>query len=361
MSKQQNKQQLLWQALQKEELIQGDFKEPESLESPWFIKVLLAFSGWFASLFIFGFFILILQGLVDNIAACLIVGIGLIALAYNVLKNTLNAFLEHLMLSFSLAGQALTVWGLFIGNHYALVLPIWIIIFVLQSVLSVIMPHYVHRVCSAFFASVAFVICLYILGMSAIAPAILLLLIVFLVLNEWRSVKWQPTFEAISYGIILLLILLKGSYVVGLELSYWLDKIVLESIRYDYLDKVLLLFTMLYLVLTLMSRSEHHFPLKTKWVIIAATACLCLLSIKVTGITVGFALLILGFSNSNKVVQGLGIISLLFYISSYYYLLSLTLLDKAGVLLMMGVFLLAIRYVLLKWLKPMKEGANDAV
>ena len=361
MKIQQTQQQMLWQRLQEKALVNGEFQPAETLHSPWFIKLLLACSGWFASLFILGFFLLILQDLVENSAVCLVVGSGMILMAYQMLKNKPSEFLEHLMLAFSLAGQALLAWAIFIIDNTVFSVFPWFAIFIIQSSLSLIMPHYIHRVCSAFFASIALTICFHYLQLSAFTSASLLLLALFLVLNEWRSVKWQPACEAISYGIILLLIPLKASYIIGYDLAYWLNETTLEHSWYYYLDELLLLFTMLYLIVTLMQRSQHHFPFNTKLAIIGATICLCLLSMQASGITIGFALLILGFSNSNKVLQGLGITSLLFYISSYYYLLTLTLLEKSAILLMMGLFILAIRYALLKWLNPMQINSDSSV
>lgn len=371
MSTQQPKQQRLWQQLQDKDLVSGEFQSTQEIESPWFIKLLLAFSGWFASLFILGFLLLTLQDLVENGIICFLVGAVMITMAYNVLKNNPSEFREHLMLAFSFAGQALIAWAIFIYDSHPSDLLLWFAILVMQSSLSLVMPNYVHRVCCAFFASIALAICLYYLHLSAITSAMLLLLVLFLVLNEWRSVKWQPAFEAISYGVVLLLIPLKASYIIGYDLSYWLNESRLQPSWFYYLDELLLLVAMLYLVITLILRSQHQLPFNTKLVIMGATIGLCLLSMQASGITIGFALLILGFSNSNKLLQGLGMISLLFYISSYYYLLTLTLLEKSGILLIMGLFILAIRLVLLKWFDPIQvdpvklgstpQGDNDAI
>lgn len=376
MNAQQTQQQILWQQLQDKALVNGDFQSHETQDSPWFVKCLLAFSGWITSLFIFGFFLLTLQDLIDNSSVCLAVGFGMVLMAYQILKNKPAEFLEHLMLAFSLAGQALIAWAVFMIDNSAFYLFPWLVIFSLQSILSLLMPHYIHRACSAFFASIALTICFHYLQLSAFTSASLFLLALLLVLNEWRSVKWQSTFEAISYGIILWLIPLKAFYAIGYDLAYWLNETTLAPSWYRYLDELLLLFTMLYLVITLLSRRQHSLSFNTRAAIIGATICLCILSMQAPGITIGFALLILGFSNSNKILQGLGITSLLFYISSYYYLLTLTLLEKSAILLVMGLFILTVRYALLKWLNPIqlnsiqiksmtlatkKQGDNDAI
>jgi uncharacterized membrane protein len=70
-------------------------------------------------------------------------------------------------------------------------------------------------------------------------------------------------------------------------------------------------------------------------------------------------IMLLGFSASNRILLGLGIIALLFFVSSYYYLLDSTLLVKATTLLSVGVILLGTRWGLSKLL-PGVKGAQDA-
>jgi len=359
-------QQDIWQKLQEQSIVKGELSASDKIKTPWFIKLLLAFSGWFASLFIFGFFLLILNELIENSIACLLIGAGLIFIAYHTLQKKHSEFLEHLMLACSLAGQALIAWALFITESTTFSVFPWLALFILQSALSLFMPHYIHRACCAFFASLAFTICLYYWHLSAFTSASLLLLVMVLILNEWHSIKWQPIFESISYGVISLLILLKATHAISYDLSYWLNESAVSHTWYAYLDELLLIFSMIYLILTLISRSPTVFPIKIKRVILIATIGLCLLSMQASGITLSVALLILGFSNSNKLLQALGLTSLLFYISSYYYLLTLTLLEKSGILLIMGIFILIIRYVLLNWFKivlipPTIKGDKHAI
>ena len=80
---------------------------------------------------------------------------------------------------------------------------------------------------------------------------------------------------------------------------------------------------------------------------------------EVQGITVGIVILVLGFSGANRVLLGLGSVSLLFYISSYYYLLDTTLLDKSLSLFIVGLVLLIIRW-LMSHILPIKKGTRHA-
>lgn len=352
-------QQRLWQQLQQRGLVSGEYQTPETLNSPWFVKVLLAFSGWFASLLIFIFCLLLMQDVIDNNIACAVIGCGFIMLAYTLLKKTSNEFVEHLMLATSLAGQALIAWALF-ANNDGLSSPFisCFILFSLQGLLAVLMPHYVHRVCSALFASIALVICFHYLNISLISSTILLFSASFLILNEWRFGKLQRLFEAISYGIVLVIIPLQASTSLGYEISYWISEHDNGPIINHYLDQILLILVMLYILLSLLKRSDFDLPLNKRLILIGATICFCLLSMQAPWITVGLAILTLGFSNSNRLLQGLGISSLLYYISSYYYYLELTLLQKAASLCVLGLFLLLIRALILKFVQS-NRGVND--
>jgi uncharacterized membrane protein len=354
-----NTRQKTWQTLQKKNLVSGQYQSTETLSSPWFVKLLLAFSGWFASVFILGFLLLTLHDVIDNSIVCLLIGAVLILLAYTLLKNNPHEFLEHLMLAVSLAGQALIAWAFFANEWLGSPLISWLTLFVLQSLLSVFMPHYVHRVCSALFASIALVISFHYLNIPLMSSATLLFSVTLLALNEWRFPSYQIPFEAISYGIVLVLIPLQTSTSLDYKISYWLTEHNNNQIINRYLDETLLMLVMLYLVLTLIKRSAFHFTLIHCITIIGATLCFCLLSLQAPGITVGFAILVLGFSNSNRILQGLGVSALLYYVGSYYYFLELTLLHKAASLLIVGLFLLLIRFLLIKFASPLNVGVDD--
>jgi uncharacterized membrane protein len=354
-----NNRQKTWQKLQTKELVSGQYQTTDTLSSPWFVKLLLAFSGWVSSLFILGFFLLTLNDVIDNSIVCLSIGVALILLAYTLLKNNPHEFLEHLMLATSLAGQALIAWTFFANEWLDSPLISWLTLFALQGLLSAFMPHYVHRVCSAIFASIALIISCHYLNISLVSSATLLFTVTLLVLNEWRFPHFQIPFEAISYGIVLVLIPLQTSTSLGYEVSYWLNEHNSNQMINHYLDEILLMLVMFYLVLSLIKRSTFHFTSIHRITIIGTTLCFCLLSLQAPGITVGLAILVLGFSNSNRILQGLGISALLYYIGSYYYILELTLLHKAASLLIVGLFLLLIRFLINKFASPLNTGIND--
>ena len=69
----------------------------------------------------------------------------------------------------------------------------------------------------------------------------------------------------------------------------------------------------------------------------------------------GLLVMLLGFSNGNRVLVGLAIASLAIYVSGYYYLLEVSLLHKSGVLLATGGMLLGIRWLLLRHVLPQER------
>lgn len=68
--------------------------------------------------------------------------------------------------------------------------------------------------------------------------------------------------------------------------------------------------------------------------------------------------MLLGFASSNRVLLGLGVTSLLFYISSYYYTLEATLLVKSRTLLIVGLLLLAARWLMTRVIAPASEARH---
>jgi len=99
----------IWEDLRKARLVVGDEPERRDVESPWYVKTLLAFSGWLASIFVFAFLGVAFSSLLDSAPACFVVGGLMIAGAFHILKLPKSEFYEHLGLAISLAGQALII------------------------------------------------------------------------------------------------------------------------------------------------------------------------------------------------------------------------------------------------------------
>ena len=89
---------------------------------------------------------------------------------------------------------------------------------------------------------------------------------------------------------------------------------------------------------------------------LAGAVMLAVFSLKIPGIPVGVCIILLGFAHGNRVLTGLGIGSLLLYLSTYYYSLNQTLLVKSQALAICGAVLLLLRW-LLHW-SLQQDGKN---
>ena len=129
---------------------------PAQLQTPWFVRVLQAFSGWLAALFLLGFIAMGVVFVVESSAASMGLGAAMIGAAYGLFSRARSDVLEHLALAISLSGQLLVAWSL-VTWWEASPDSLWILLgwslFGLQCVLALIMPSLVHRTFSAFAAS----------------------------------------------------------------------------------------------------------------------------------------------------------------------------------------------------------------
>lgn len=347
----------LWATLQQAGLVQGDAPVPEQQESPWFVKILLAFSGWLASLFLLGFLGAGFHGLLRSVVASSVTGSLMIGVAYLILRIPKNEFIEHVGLAVSLAGQALITWSLFDGLHDK---AAWISLALIQVGLAVVMPNFVHRVFSSFIATYSFSMALVQFGAPYIFSSIVMFIVAWLWLHEFNYPKHIRKIHAIGYGSVLGLILLKGFTVFGIH-HYFIWR--MGRFNHDlwiqpWMAEVLAGVVMIYVVWQLLQRMGHRLSDPVAVTALVGTVILSAVSVKAPGITVGMMILLLGFAGSNRVLMGLGIVSLLFYISSYYYLLHATLLAKSGTLLVTGIVLLLARWILLKLIHQEKETTH---
>ena len=349
----------MWAILLQAGLTEGAVPETGKLASPWYVKVLLAFSGWLAALFLLGFIGAGFKFVFRNSTAAVIIGGMMIGGAFIILRVPRNEFLEHLALAVSLAGQALVVFALFDistpNNEIA-----WLLVGLLQVPLAVVMPNFVHRVFSSFVAAVSFTMAQNFQGWPYFVSGVVMLLAAACWLNEFRCPSQMRRIRAIGYGLVLALIQIKGTALLGYRMGWRLaQNQPPESWTQPWIGEVLTGAVTLYVVWQLLQRYGQGIADRISITALLGTLLLCTVSIKVQGITVGMVIMLLGFAGANRVLMGLGIAALLFYISAYYYLLESTLLAKSRTLLAVGLVLLSLRWLMLNII-PVKKEAKHA-
>lgn len=336
----------MWLLLQESGIVQGEQPAKGLSSSPWYVKALLAFSGWLAAIFILGFIGAFFQYVFRSSSVAGVVGMIMTAGAFFMLRISANEFAEHLGLATSMAGQALIVYAIFgFSNHNGI--SAWLLLAILQAVLAVSMPNFVHRVFSSLVAATALAMAFNEMHIPYIIGGLVMFGASFCWLNEFRYPRQMQKIRAIGYGLVLALIALKGTALFAYrafgevffqdhgfaEAQPWLGEIIIGAVT-------------IYVVWSLLQRYGQPMKGRLAMTTLLATLLVCSVSIKVQGITVGMVIVCLGFSGANRVLLGLGIVSLLFYISSYYYLLDATLLAKSQSLLVVGIILLFVRWLM---------------
>jgi len=343
----------VWKLLVKHDLIEGEVAENEP-ESPWYIKLLVSISGWFGAFFLViflgGVFGLILGRNIEDFSLLLLfMGGGLIFFAYISFKGKQNDFLEHFMLALSIAGQTMVIASLFFMFENKLDTGIIFVIVIFQAFLMWTIPNYIHRILSSIFMTLAFSYYCYSVNEPLLPLILLIFVVAWLWMNEFHFSE-RKKMEAIAYGQTVALFLLKYTLMGS---AYYL------FLAFDYKDTLfnfwwvesITMLTLLYVLWMILKESQKKYDIKTILLLLGAVVLLGFLSFKVGGLTLGMILLLIGFAHSHRLLMGLGIFSLLAFLSYYYYFLGETLMAKAEVLAIIGLVLLLSRWLMKLLLK----------
>lgn len=357
--------------------VQSQEQHSQELSSPWYIKTLLAFSGWLGAVFflVFVALFLFMDNNLDEPTFVGAVGILLVICAYFILRVPKNEFFEHTGLAISLAGQALVVYsfvgGSLFGEHSEYIS--WFFIGVFHTVLAIFMPNFVHRVFSSAFAAISFDAAFIAMGLSGVVSSIALMIFVVLYTNEFKTTKSYQNISGAVYGLMIYWLIVNCITSVDMmifTLFYNHNNESLFQLPYQVPLGVFVFAIMfsIWRVIAPVKRAEDHLEKvhdriaentlatntaisTTKITLITLGMCLllCLLTLNATGIPAALVIIVLGFSRSNKVMMTMGIIALLSYCSVYYYMMEQTLLYKSAILFAVGILMLVTRFALVRF------------
>jgi hypothetical protein len=348
----------LWSKLASAGLTLGDMPETKEAHTPWYVRVMLGIAGLIAAVFLLGFVGMGFAFVMESKVASLVVGLMVIAAAYAVFRAAPPGdFTSMFALAVSFAGQGLLIFGLFglFERHIAGGLP-FALIAAIEALLAVAMPNFIHRAASAYAASLAFAYACEASGAHFIAAGVVAAAVAYVWLNEARLGKLHAVVTPIGYGLTLSLVQIEGTTLMGHSMAALLGS---ETVYkgWPWIAEALVVAALLVSVWTLLARAGWVLPERRAVLALVAAVAIGAASFKAPGIAGGLMIALLGFENGNRVLVGLGIAGLLFYVSGYYYLLDTTLLLKSGVLAATGAVLLAARWLLLSVVMP-KESLD---
>ncbi|MEA2119007.1 DUF4401 domain-containing protein [Halovibrio sp. HP20-50] len=324
---------------------------------PWFIRVLQAFSGWLAAMFLLGFIAMVAASVVESTLGSLSLGAMMLLAAFGLFRVTRSDVGEHLAIAVSLAGQLLVAWGLV--NVWETSAYLWWALLGLQGVLALVMPSHTHRGFSAFAASVALYMALAMSAMEPVASGMVLLALTALWLNEFRWPTRITHVQAWGYGLLVGLLVMQGmAHAVGSLLYFDAGVEGIWATLAPWLGVALVALALGVLLLT---RLDASLSARARGAAFVGAVVLLIVTYHVPSVGQGVVVMLLGVAVGHRVLVGVGMLSLLLGIGSYYYSLETTLLMKSLTLLLIGGLLLLLRWALRRWLgSPTPLQANGS-
>lgn len=333
----------LWARLAERGLVEGERPEPGEAAPPWYVRAMLGFAGWLAACFLIGFLFIALS-LESHGSGMIVIGIACCGGAFFLFRlfDGLD-FVEQLALAVSLAGQALIGFGL--GNVIAGDGASFYLAFALaEALLVAAVPNFLHRVLAAGGAAGAVAIAIGKMGLPGIASPILcaVLALVWLDPQVWArgGRLWRP----VGYGAVLALLLTEtfGLLDAGEMLfggrgpgAGWM------ALHGPLIGRILSALILVFVALALLRR-EGAEPDDGPFLAGAGGAILLgFLSLWAPGLASALLILLLGFAAGSRLLTGVGILSLLGFVSHFYYSLHATLLAKSGLMALLALLLLA--------------------
>ncbi len=353
---------IFWQRLRQQAVVDGDMPSPRT-SSPWYVRIMLGFAGWIGALFLLAFVGVGFVFVMENAAAAVLVSLlccGAAWVAFRFAPD--NDLVTQFALAMSMAGQGMFLIGMFEAFDSERAASVFFAAATYELALALLLPNFLHRVISSSAAGVALAYAVSGAAMDTLVPVVLagMVAVVFLNWRRWaaRATFWAP----LAYGSVLALLLIELMQRVvprwlfngnGMTMPDW-------WFAYAYLIDTVLMAVVLLVTVSCLLRDQHiALASRAGLAVIGAALLVAVASLWAPGLTTALLILLLGFGCGNRVLQGVGALALLAFLSDFYYSLHATLLFKSGLLAASGLLLLGGRLAMHRFI-PQQEAASAA-
>lgn len=325
----------------------ASFLERRSMAQPWYIRTMVGFGAWLASLFLIGFvagFTVALDG------GYAIVGAAFIAAAIFIRRKNDSDFLVQGALALSLSGQALVAWGIVDaigGDDFEIFLSL---IITVSTVLFFVFPDRIHRVIMVLFVTSSLTTLFYVWDLNALVPILGPVFAVALVLLHRNQPKvsaaglgryFRPLMNGLmlsAFGVLMLSTIYILPEIGGTQLNIyprpWISTLIL-GIPFFYLG----------------ARIGADLTAANGKAGTATIAALLLVVIAgswaAPGLLLALIVVMLGAEAGHRTFVGAGIAFLAVFLAAYFYGIELTMQTKSFTLAATGIAVLALRWVVL--------------
>lgn len=329
-------------------------------DTPWFLQLFFGFSGFIASLFFIGFLSLMFEwlGILDSFIATFLIGLILSGIGFILFrhKHTQHStFLTSLTFAISVAGQLYMTSALF-DNAIDNPLDVWLFLLI-QIVLTVIMPNFIYRLLSTGVVLGCLIYLLNYYHMSEASLGIVALITAVSALQRYELLRYLPVakrndaaevISTVAYASALMLLAVSVYFIAAEYGNGFIRND--EAFGYNYyLAQTLLTLASLYAAYLILRRYQVKLLSTLGIISIVAILILGTLSIYVSGLLATSLVVIIAMANSQRVLLGVSIIVLVSYIFWYYYQLDTTLLTKSISMFVIGVAILLMRWLLIRF------------
>jgi len=305
--------------------------------APWYTRALMGGMGWLGGMLVLGFVGGIMGGLFDSAPGMAVVAVAMFAGSVAIYRTApKNDFATQFALAASICGQVLAAVaiGKMMSFNAGDAVIAWLVA-LMQVVLVLVMPNFLHRLLSTLFVVAALFFATRKNGLSVGVDLGLALGWVALLWAESRLVAQgrRALSEPVINGLAVGLLAAGIGYMVLTEGEPWLPHTSLSSTAFG---AALLVWVVL---------ATAGLAAATRAAAVAATLAFVVVSWRAPGLLASGLVLLASFAAGRRALSALGLVSLLGYLSAYYYQMSLSLLDKAGVLGLTGAVLLVLWWV----------------
>ena len=338
----------------------ADFFESLHETQPWYIRTMVGFGAWLASLLLIGFVGSI--GFAAD-AGFVIVGALFVGAAIFARMKLENDFVVQSALASSLAGQALFAYGVVEisgGNDFE---PVLSIVIILNGILFFVFPDRTHRVLSILIASSSLGLLLYAWEFNAIVPVLGPVFAAAMVFFYTRQGAIIGGGKGDLIRPLVIGLMLTACGFLLLSTVYILPELSWEFAFYPrpWISTILLGVLLLYTGTQVWPQIGAGGGFSEMTIFYGLLIVITVSAWAIPGLLLALIVIMLGTTSGNRVFIGAGITFLVVFIATYFYGIQVSMLTKSISLVTTGAAVLAARWLLLQVTAgPVEGGASHA-
>jgi hypothetical protein len=317
----------------------------EAEESPWYIRSMIAFGAWVASLFLMVFIGGIGSLFFDRESGLIIVALVVLVIVTILRRRTVPEFAQHLLLAFALGAQVLLSFGLAVTWRDTTAVILSLVL--LQTLLIGVYPDRILRFLTTVAICAELVFLIFDSRIYWLLHALIALLGVATVWLAQREAHWYagslaqlhaPLYHGVLWGLLGVLCT-SVLYV----MPDWLHQAYLPR---AWIATFVLGMVLLYTVNWMLRHCDFAVRDSIRLFIFLGTLCFILLSWRAPGLVAALLVMLLGFYSARRIIIGIAIAFFAIFLALFFYGFNVSLLHKSYTLMGTGVLVLVGWYLL---------------